>query len=136
LGCCSMGSRKQGSLQTRRLPYTARDGSCKKSCKEVEKSAITGVVQQKGEDQLLAGVNTVPVSICLDAMGGFQSYRSGIFNGPCGSQMNHAVLAVGYTGEYWIVKNSWGTSWGEQGYIRMARNKNLCGLSNVLMWPQ
>jgi len=121
---------KQGDYQ-----YTARDGSCKTTCTAVKESAITGVVQQKGEDQLLVGVNKVPVSICLDAMGGFQSYKSGIFDGPCGTQMNHAVLAVGYTNDYWIVKNSWGASWGNQGYIHMRRGKNLCGLSNVLFWP-
>jgi C1A family cysteine protease len=115
-------------------PYTGRDGTCKKTCKPV--GNIKGVVQQKGEDQLLKGVNTVPVSICLDAAGGFQSYKSGIFNGPCGTQMNHAVLAVGYTDQYWMVKNSWGTGWGDKGYIYMARGKNLCGMSNVLMWPQ
>jgi len=113
--------------------YTGRDGQCKTTCKPI--ANIKSVVQQKGEDQLLVGVNLTPVSICLDASGGFQSYRSGVFAGPCGSQMNHAVLAVGYTDAYWIVKNSWGTSWGEQGYIRMARNKNLCGMSNVLFWP-
>jgi len=112
--------------------YTGRDGTCKK-CTPL--ANIKTVVQQKGEDQLLVGVNLTPVSICLDASGGFQSYRSGVFAGPCGSQMNHAVLAVGYTDAYWIVKNSWGTSWGEQGYIRMARGKNLCGMSNVLFWP-
>jgi len=113
--------------------YTGRDGACKTTC--TKGNNIKGVVQQKGEDQLLAGVNLQPISICLDAAGGFQSYRSGIFNGPCGTQMNHAVLAVGYTDTYWIVKNSWGASWGNQGYIHMARGKNLCGMSNVLMWP-
>jgi C1A family cysteine protease len=123
-----------GLCSQKDYPYTGRDGSCKKTCTPVSK--VNGVVQQKGEDQLLNGVNQMPVSICLDASGGFQSYRSGVFNGPCGTQMNHAVLAVGYTSSYWIVKNSWGTGWGNQGYIFMARGKNLCGLSNVLAWPK
>jgi C1A family cysteine protease len=113
-------------------PYTGRDGTCKKTC--TAGSNIKQVIQQKGEDQLLAGVNFSPISICLDAAGGFQSYRSGIFDGPCGTQMNHAVLAVGYTADAWIVKNSWGTTWGDKGYIQMRRGKNLCGMSNVLMW--
>jgi cathepsin H len=125
---------KNGLCSQTAYPYTARDGACKSGCESVKSTAIKGVVQQKGEDQLLKGVDGQPVSICLDAMGGFQSYRSGIFDGPCGTQMNHAVLAVGYTADAWIVKNSWGTSWGDKGYIQMRRGKNLCGLSNVLMW--
>jgi hypothetical protein len=122
-----------GLCSQKDYPYTGRDGTCKKTCTPA--ANIKGVVQQKGEDQLLVGVNTVPVSICLDASGGFQSYRSGVFSGPCGTQMNHAVLAVGYTDAYWIVKNSWGNGWGQGGYIYMARGKNLCGMSNVLFWP-
>jgi len=121
-GLCSQGD----------YAYTGRDGACKKTCQPA--ATIPGVIQQKGEDQLLSGVNLMPVSICLAAMGGFQSYRSGIFDGPCGTQMNHAVLAVGYTADAWIVKNSWGTTWGDKGYIQMRRGKNLCGLSNVLFW--
>jgi C1A family cysteine protease len=117
-------------------PYTARDGTCKTTCKVNPDTAIKGVVQQKGEDQLVQGLNGQPVSICLDASGGFQSYKSGIFQGPCGTQMNHAVLAVGYTDQYYVVKNSWGTSWGNKGFIWMARGKNVCGMSNVLMWAQ
>jgi len=117
-------------------PYTARDGTCKTTCKVNPDSKINDVVQQKGEDQLVNGLNMQPVSICLDASGGFQSYRSGVFNGPCGTQMNHAVLAVGYTNDYYVVKNSWGNGWGNKGFIWMARGKNLCGMSNVLMWPK
>jgi C1A family cysteine protease len=125
---------KGGLCDQKSYPYTGRDGSCKTGCAPVAK--IGGVVQQKGEDQLAKGVDAGPVSICLDASGGFQSYKSGVFQGPCGTQMNHAVLAVGYTAQYWMVKNSWGPGWGSQGYIYIARGKNLCGLSNVLMWPQ
>jgi len=127
-------SGNKGLCDQTKYPYTGRDGSCKQ-CDPNPLSNVPGVVQQKGEDQLLAGVNKVPVSICLDAAGGFQSYKSGVFSGPCGSQMNHAVLAVGYTPTYWIVKNSWGASWGQAGYIFMARGKNLCGMGNVLAWP-
>jgi type II secretory pathway pseudopilin PulG len=122
-----------GLCDQKAYPYTARDGTCKKTCTPIAK--VSGVVQQKGEDQLAKGVDGMPVSICLDA-GGFQSYKGGVFSGPCGTQMNHAVLAVGYTAQYWIVKNSWGPSWGSQGYIFMTRGKNLCGMSNVLAWPQ
>jgi hypothetical protein len=114
-------------------PYTARDGSCKTSCTPVAKiSSSTG---GRGESSLQTALDKVPVSIAVDASGGFQSYKGGVFSGPCGTSLNHAITAVGYTSQYWIVKNSWGTSWGSGGYIFMARGKNLCGLSNDMCWP-
>jgi C1A family cysteine protease len=124
---------KQGMCDQASYPYTARGGSCKaSSCKPVFKptSAPTG----SSENTLVAQLNNFPVSIAIAASGGFQSYKSGVFNGPCPGQLNHAVLAVGYTADYYIVKNSWGTGWGSQGYIMMARNKKLCGLDQKLAW--
>jgi hypothetical protein len=112
-------------------PYTARDGSCKQ-CTSVLKN--NGVQTGSGEATLAGQLGALPVSVCVDASGGFQSYHSGVFSGPCGSQINHAILAVGYTSSYWIVKNSWGTSWGSSGYIYMARGKNLCGVNSHLAW--
>lgn len=68
-----------------------------------------------------------------------QYYESGIFDElRCPQLMNHAVLAVGYgedTKAYWIIKNSWGTSWGEGGYLRLVRNKNECGIANRSVYP-
>jgi aminopeptidase C len=52
--------------------------------------------------------------------------------------LNHAVVAVGYNNAgtpYWIVRNSWGTSWGESGYIRMAKGRNMCGIADVGVLP-
>lgn len=64
-------------------------------------------------------------------------YSHGLYNHPyCKyGQLNHAVLLVGYTPEYWIVKNSWSTNWGEQGYIRLSRNVNMCGIANQAIIP-
>lgn len=67
----------------------------------------------------------------------------GIYNGPCGTQLDHAVIIVGYGTEngqdYWIVKNSWGTIWGEAGFAKMARNiqdpAGLCGITMVASYP-
>jgi len=123
---------QQGLCSQSDYPYTGRDGQCKKTCKAVAKiSSSTGA---KGESALQGGVDKTPVSIAVDASGGFQSYKSGVFNGPCGTRLNHAILAVGYNSQYWIVKNSWGTGWGSSGYIFMARGKNLCGMSNDVCW--
>jgi len=75
--------------------------------------------------------------------GAFSSYSGGVYNSLlCSSDpydVNHAVLAVGFGSEngtdYWIVKNSWGSDWGENGFFRIARGKNMCGISNCNAFP-
>jgi len=113
--------------------YTGRDGSCKSFTPVVKPG---GSSSGQGEATLGGQLAAQPVSVCVDASGGFQSYHSGVFNGPCGTQINHAILAVGSTAQYWIVKNSWGTSWGSSGYIYMAKGKNLCGVNQNLAWAR
>jgi len=120
-----------GSCSEQSYPYTARDGSCKQ-CTPVLKPSGAGT--GSGEASLAGQLSSLPVSVCVDASGGFQHYSGGVFSGPCGTQINHAILAVGYTSAYWIVKNSWGTSWGSSGYIFMARGRNLCGVGSNLAW--
>jgi C1A family cysteine protease len=122
---------QHGACSESSYPYTARDGSCRQ-CSPVitPPAAKTG----SGESTLQNQLNSEPVSVCVDASGGFQSYHGGVFSGPCGTQINHAILAVGYTSSYWIVKNSWGTSWGSSGYIFMQRGRNLCGVNQNLAW--
>lgn len=79
-----------------------------------------------------------PTSVCIDASGsGFMLYSSGIYQGAdCRTSQNHAVCVVGYGEEsgtqYWIVRNSWGTTWGERGYIRMIRNVNVCNIQGTI----
>jgi len=120
-----------GACSEASYPYTARDGQCKK-CTAVIKP--NGVGTGSGEATLAGQLSSLPVSVCVDASGGFQHYSGGVFSGPCGTSINHAILAVGYTAQYWIVKNSWGTSWGSSGYIYMARGRNLCGVGSNLAW--
>jgi len=123
-------------------PYSAKNGACKSSsCAPSTDSKITGYKDvTHTENALGAAVDLTPVSIAIEAdQSGFQLYKSGVFCGTCGTSLDHGVLAVGYgdegTSPYWKVKNSWGTSWGESGYIRLCRNSNKCGLSNEPSYP-
>ncbi|XP_052122553.1 procathepsin L-like, partial [Frankliniella occidentalis] len=128
-------------------PYTGEDGDSCLYKAENNGGVNTGYkdVQSKSESALRDAVEKVgPVSVAIDASNwSFQMYSSGIYyESACSSDsLDHGVLAVGYgtdwpNKQYWIVKNSWGTSWGEEGYIRMARNKkNNCGIATEASYP-
>ena len=121
-------------------PYTAADGSCQK-CKPVV--TITGHedVPKNDEKSLLVAAAKQPISVAIEAdQPSFQFYKSGVFdNSACGTKLDHGVLVVGYGTDsgkdYWKVKNSWGAQWGDQGYIRLIRNKNMCGISLSACYP-
>ena len=122
-------------------PYTASDGTCHKSqCKSAV--SITGYkdVTQGSEDDLAKAVTKNPVSIAIEAdQSGFQFYSGGVFTGACGKQLDHGVLVVGYGTEdntdYWIVKNSWGATWGDSGYIKIERGSDKCGIADAASYP-
>jgi len=119
-------------------PYTSgtgKDGICKATLiKEVQ--PITGFTSvTKGESNLQTALNDGPVSICV-AANAFQTYTSGILK-ICPGSIDHCVQAVGYStsDKYWIVRNSWNTDWGEEGYIRVAMGYNACKISNDVTFP-
>merc|ERR1711966_161986 len=108
--------------------YTGKTGTCQKS-KIKSAVSITGFtdVPAKNEAQLMAAVAKNPVSVAIEAdQSGFQFYKSGVFSGTSGTQLDHGVLVVGYGTDsgksYWKVKNSWGPTWGQAGYILMAKD--------------
>jgi len=122
-------------------PYTARDGTCRMSnMKPVAKIAnFTCITKEDSDganpkDMATWCANNGPMSIAMD-VSSMMSYKSGIWNPSRCSNTNlgHALLIVGYGTEngtpYWIIKNSWGTDWGEAGYLRMVRGKKKCGVA-------
>jgi len=127
--------------------YTARDGTCKASSCGTKYDAITSYsdVTADSAPSLEAAVADGPVSIAIEAdQSAFQFYSSGVLTGLCGDRLDHGVLVVGYGtdtasgDQYWKVKNSWGETWGEDGYILICKDcdkngsKGECG---ILMEP-
>jgi len=126
-------------------PYEAMDEKCKFNAKNVGATLKSYTDVQAGSEMALKeAVATVgPISVAIDASNpSFQSYSSGVYDEPnCSSeQLDHGVTAVGYGTEsgkaYWLVKNSWGTDWGMNGYIHMTRDKNnQCGIATMSSYP-
>ncbi|KAM9309962.1 uncharacterized protein KZ484_025887 [Pholidichthys leucotaenia] len=125
-------------------PYEGRDGQCRYN-PEYRASTCSSFrnLRSGDENDLKQAVATVgPISVAIDAMlDSFRFYKGGVYDDPsCSQEINHAVLLVGYGTEggkdYWLVKNSWGTEWGENGYVRMVRNKgDLCGIASYGCYP-
>jgi len=126
-------------------PYTAEDGTTcnyQQSNLGATLKSYTNVASGD-EGALLSSVNMGPVSVAIDAsQSSFQFYSSGVYNEPncSSSQLDHGVLAIGWGTDsgtdYWLVKNSWGTSWGQAGYIWMSRNAgNQCGIATMATLP-
>jgi len=125
--------------------YTAKNGSCnydESSATAVEVSTYTNVTADN-VDQMKAAVAKQPVSVSIEAdKMVFQQYKSGIFDSAkCGDKLDHATLVVGYGTsdgtDYWIMKNSWGTVWGDQGYMQLAieSGKGVCGIQMGPLYP-
>ncbi|KAK7279077.1 hypothetical protein RJT34_24121 [Clitoria ternatea] len=128
-------------------PYHARDNTCDLSKKNTRVVTIDGYedVPQNDEKSLMRAAANQPVSVAIEAGGrAFQLYDSGVFTGLCGTELDHGVAVVGYGTEngtdYWLVRNSWGPSWGEGGYIKLERNiletnTGKCGIAMEPSYP-
>lgn len=127
--------KKTGGLETDSdYPYTSYygvTGTCKSSSSKYVVT-VNSYTTVRGESAMASYVqSTGPLSVCLDA-NNFNSYTGGIMS-VCGKSVDHCVQAVGVdTGVngYWKVRNSWGTSWGEDGYIRLSYGSNTCDITN------
>ncbi|KAF2904124.1 hypothetical protein ILUMI_02047, partial [Ignelater luminosus] len=123
-------------------PYEAKDGECRYNAQNSGGTDNGAQSVQQSEDALKSAVASVgPISIAINSHG-IVRYQGGIYDDPScdAGRLDHAVLVVGYGSEggqdYWIVKNSWGANYGENGYVRMARNKNnQCGIASAASYP-
>jgi cathepsin L len=125
--------------------YTAKDGSCKSSYSTaIPKGGVTGyksvgsLFSKATVAKLESAIDLGPVSIAIEAdQASFQHYTGGVLSSGCGTNLDHGVLAVGYDSGagYWKVKNSWGKSWGMNGYIELSQTGNVCGILNQPVYP-
>ena len=128
-------------------PYKGKTFSPLVSCHFKKAKGAVGTtgwtdVPRMDADQLKAGLNAGPVSIAIQANETvFQSYTSGVITSDaCGTALDHGVLAVGYgsdqtAGDYFLVKNSWGAAWGDEGYVKIGAD-NVCGILQQPSYPQ
>ncbi|XP_073289845.1 vanillin synthase-like [Primulina huaijiensis] len=135
-----------GGLDTEdSYPYTGVDGSCKYSSENAVVKVVDSVnITLGAEDELKDAVAFArPVSVAFEVVNGFRAYNGGVYTSTsCGNSptdVNHAVLAVGYGVEdgipYWLIKNSWGADWGDKGYFKMEMGKNMCGVATCASYP-
>ena len=134
-------------------PYTSgtttKTGVCQKSCKPVPNTKVLGQVsiKPKSDTAMLNGLYVNPVSVAIEADArSFQLYKSGVYTDQqCGSSLNHAVVLTGWgTDEsgkdYYVLRNSWGTGWGDGGYMKIGRGSQygatgLCGVLSDGYYP-
>jgi len=131
-------SKNDGLCTEKEYPYvsgtTKKSGTCQSTCAKNKNSDVSSFVDviPKSDDEMMKALSLQPVSIAIQAdEREFQLYKSGVFTGKCGNELDHGVLAVGYGKlegiDYYLVKNSWSTSWGDGGYIKMGRGPQYNG---------
>lgn len=109
--------------------YEPKRGTCENRTGPFKISSHTKLNSCNDLANALAGR---PVSVAVDATN-WSTYRSGVFSS-CDTQLNHGVTLTGSTDDYWMIKNSWNTAWGIDGYIKLARG-NTCGVCNSASYP-
>ena len=128
--------KNKGLTTEANYPYTAQDGTCSAAKAKAVAATIKSYtdVATNSELALEAAIAQQPVSVAVEAdQNSFQLYSGGVLTAPCGAQLDHGVLAVGYGtdsasgNQFWKVKNSWGADWGVNGYILLGKGKTYNG---------
>merc|ERR1712185_232904 len=116
-----------------------QDGACDTSgCTvAIPKGSVTGYMTVgQSTTALKSALETGPVSVAIEAdQMAFQLYSGGILSSGCGTNLDHGVLAVGYGDGFFKVKNSWGSSWGANGYLQISDAGNTCGIHSDASYP-
>ncbi|XP_046619318.1 procathepsin L [Neodiprion virginianus] len=131
----------KGLMPEKNYPYTAQQGYCKfvrdDSVVNITAWAILPARDEHAMEYAVATIGPIAASINASPKT-FQLYHRGVYDDPgCSSDVvNHAMLLVGYTPTYWILKNWWGDNWGDNGYMKLARHKNRCGVANYAAYAK
>ena len=125
-------------------PYLAYTDLCSAEYNGPVSVSTVNPVKSYSESQLLAAIALGPTSVTVDADSTyFRNYSSGVITSTeCGSKLDHAIAAVGYGtdsdgNDYYLVRNSWGSSWGDKGYLKIGRNGDgygICGIQEISVW--
>lgn len=131
-------SKNGGLCVESEYPYvsgtTTTGGTCQETCSVISNSKIVDYVDvtPSSDEAMMNALAKRPISIAIEAdQKDFQLYKTGVFTGACGVKLDHGVLLVGYGNEFsddfYLIKNSWGNSWGDAGYIKLGRGKQYNG---------
>merc|ERR1711907_467488 len=113
--------------------YTAGSGHAGRCHPYKSVAHVSNVQAVNGASRIVSALQHQVVSVAfrLSERGSpFMGYHSGVYDRDCGSGAGHAVAAVGYSSDYWIIRNSWGSSWGQHGYIYFKKGSNLCDIES------
>ncbi|KAL1524241.1 hypothetical protein AB1Y20_019146 [Prymnesium parvum] len=128
---------KEGLEAESSYPYKSGNTGSSGQCKYSKSKSVVTIQSYKtvsrfgvSEGKMLTQIQKSPISVCVDASK-WQTYRSGIMGKSCGTSLDHCVQAVGYNANegYWIVRNSWNTDWGVDGYIYVKEGVDACGIA-------
>ena len=143
---------RRGVTTARYMPYRAQNGMCPffqqfPKMFHIDSYCIRSSQQYGGSNfepeqlsdrdiqETLVKFGPLYIAVNADPLNS-RNYRGGIMNDPsCNTDVNHAVTLVGYTNQSWIIKNSWGSEWGDDGYFELIRGKNMCGINTEIAWP-
>ena len=119
-----------GIVHEDEYPYRAVKQTCKMATGAYK---VSGMTEVKDCNTLGTAIQGQVVSVAVDATN-WSRYSSGVFSN-CSNRLNHGVTLVGVNNGAWWIKNSWGASWGEKGFIRLASG-NTCGVCNMAVYPK